>query len=163
MPFFQESDPTQTGTEVTLFGDTTVFPYPTPVGPVQADGTPQGEFIAGPGSTSLILAVYGSPENTYAVAITPLGVRINGFRRRRMQPTFAAEGGILYASRDLIVDNTSKFNVLFSAGPGAEVFLSTRQSIRFDCLYRHVSTAGLGQTDPGVDSEVFRFTLSRYK
>lgn len=110
-----------------------------------------------------VTPIAGPRQTTYAFAALPVGVRLNGIARRRIQPTFAVNLGALYATRNIPVDNTSSFNFLGYAGPGLEVFLSRKRSIRVEYVYEHLSNANLGNTNPGVDSATFRMTLSHYR
>jgi len=167
-PFFLERDPTTAGEIFTLSGPnqpTTVYTsyYPEPIRTIFTSyGPPTVTPVIGLTTNSDQL-FDGPRENTYAVAALPLGFRLNGRPKHRVQPTFTVDFGCLYASRDLVVDNTSKFNFMFSFGPGVEIFRSPKSSVRLEYVYGHISNAGLGDTNPGVDSGVLRLTLSRYR
>jgi hypothetical protein len=65
------------------------------------------------------------------------------------------------ATRDIPVENASQFNFMFSFGPGVQIYSTPQSSIRIEYIYRHISNAGLGNTNPGVDQGTFRFTIIR--
>ena len=157
-PFFQERDPTITGAYFMLNG------YPqsvaVPTGRVlDTGGTPIGYVLIG-GPPIPIYGTYSS-KKSYAFAVSPLGARISGFNSHKIQPTFSADLGVVFSSRDLPIDDSAKFNYLVSFGPGIEFFYRPNESVRLEYLYRHMSNAGSGESNPGVDQGVFRLTLSR--
>jgi opacity protein-like surface antigen len=148
-PFFQERDPTLIGFSIT------------PGGPAFLPVTP-GRVVAvnrelGPGSN--LYNVY-STTKTYAFAISPIGARISGFNSHKLQSTFSTDMGMVFSTRDLPIDDSSSFNFLFSFGPGFEYFYTPNNAVRLEYLYRHLSNANLGATNPGVDQGTFRLTLS---
>jgi hypothetical protein len=120
-----------------------------------------GVVTEGNGASAPIYAYYGR-QNTYAAALSPLGARVSGFPRSRLQPSFALDLGFVVSSRDLPVDLADQFNYMFSFGPGVQVFSSARSSVRLEYIYRHISNAHQGYQNPGVDQGVIRLTLSRY-
>jgi len=156
-PFFQERDPTIIGAYEIVDGS--VVPVPTETGSVVAPGNGPIGFAFGGGSQNPIYGIYSS-EKSYAVAVSPIGARVNGFNSHRLQPTFSLDLGVVFSSRDLPVINSSRFNYLFSFGPGLEYFYRRNDAVRLEYLYRHMSNAGSGDANPGVDQGVFRLTLS---
>jgi hypothetical protein len=158
MPLYEETDPTVAGTTFTLNGQTFLTPQP-PTRIIYAVRGPVGTVGAGKSPSSPIYAITGR-EDTYAAAFTPLGARISAFPRGRIQPTFALDLGFVASARDIPIDQSSKFNFLFSFGPGVQLFTSPEASLRFEYLYRHTSNAGLGDQNPGVDQAVARVTLT---
>jgi hypothetical protein len=157
-PFFQEIDPTLIGGTSSFNGYTSTFPIPAQrVAYVNND--PLG-YVGGGGAPVPIYPIYGS-EKSYAVAISPLGGRVNALNRSAIQPTFSVDLGMVISARNLPIDNSASFNYLFSFGPGIELFYRTNASVRIEYLYRHMSNANSGNLNPGVDAGVFRVTLSR--
>jgi hypothetical protein len=158
-PFFQERDPTLTGTTFSFNGYTNNVDY-APERVIYVSHAPVGYASVGSGSSVPIYPVYGTMK-TYAVAFNPLGVRLNSFSHERIQPTFATDFGVVISGRDLPIDNSSNFNFMFSFGPGAEFFLNREASIRLEYIFRHISNANIGAINPGIDAGVFRLSLSR--
>lgn len=164
-PFFQERDPTIIDEYAIINGNiiyirdgyfaSTVSATGQRV--VYANNDPVG--AGGFGNTYPIYPIYGSTK-TYAFAISPIGARVNGFSSRHLQPTFSTDLGMVFSSRDLPIDNSAGINYLFSFGPGVEI-LRGDSAIRLEYLYRHMSNASSGYNNPGVDSGVFRLTLSQ--
>jgi hypothetical protein len=161
-PLYLESDPTILGTSTAnVLGPPTINIFPEPYRPI---GFPV--YLGGIQTGSLFILnnpISGPNETTYAFAVFPVGLRLLTLTKTRIQPTFAINLGAVYATRNIPVDYTSSFNFLAAAGPGVEVFLDRRHSVRIEYLYEHLSNAGLGAENPGVDSGTFRLTVTRYK
>ena len=120
---------------------------------------PIGEALAPNGSIVPLYALFGR-QDTYAAAISPLGVRITAVPRHRIQPSFAINLGFVVSARDIPVAQADQFNFLFSLGPGIQFFTDAHTSWRFEYIYRHISNAGQGNQNPGVDQGVVRVTVS---
>jgi hypothetical protein len=155
-PFFQERDPTLVAEYAIINGNQVTAPA-SGLRVVYANNDSVGG--GGFGNTIPLYPIYGSTK-TYAFAISPLGARVSGFSYHHIQPTFSTDLGMVFSSRDLPVDDSSSINYLFSFGPGVEI-LRGNGAIRLEYLYRHMSNANAGYNNPGVDSGVFRLTLSR--
>lgn len=165
LPFFVESDPTITGTALNLTTATGTYTFTadqTPFRVIYVNRKPIGNAFTGPGVTAPIYAIYGR-ENTYGAALAPLGLRLSALPRARIRPSLSLDLGFVVSGRDLPVDLCDQFNYLFSFGPGIQILTNARSSIRVEYLYRHISNAGQGYQNPGVDQGTFRLTLSRYR
>jgi len=99
-------------------------------------------------------------EWTYAGGINPLGIKLNFWPRHRIQPVFSSTAGFLVSSRDIPVDHSSNFNFSFDFGAGIEWFQSPGRSVRLDYRLHHISNAGSGTRNPGIDSGLFQLTYS---
>jgi hypothetical protein len=161
MPVWEEIDPTVTGTVFTSGGSAIVTPQ-TPVRVVDVAHGPVGTILTASGAIVPLYAQF-SRENTYAAALSPLGARITALPRWRVQPSFSIDMGFILSARDLPVDDSARFNYLFSCGPGIEFFGDAKTSWRVEYLYRHFSNAGQGDQNPGVDQGVIRVTVSVHR
>jgi hypothetical protein len=161
-PLFRESDPTAVATEYTINGQTVVTPI-TPTRVVYATHASIGGVCGGGPTCSYIYPVFGQDETTYAASIAPLGARAIFLPRRRIQPTFETNLGVILSTRDIPVDGATLFNYQFTFGPGVQVFATRRTAVRLEYVYRHISNANSGTVNPGIDQGVFRLTLSRYR
>jgi hypothetical protein len=158
MPLYQETDPTVTGAEFSLNGTVISTPQ-TPVRVVHVTSAPLGTAAAGPNMTVPIYAVYGR-EDTYGAAFTPLGARISALPRWPVRPSLSFDLGFVVSRRDIPVDESDRFNYMLSFGPGLEFFTDRETSFRVEYIYRHMSNAGQGSENPGVDQGVVRLTMS---
>jgi hypothetical protein len=160
MPLYEETDPTVIGTTVTIGGQTFNTPQ-TPVRVVTVDRGPVGMATEGE-LTAPIYAVFGR-QDTYAWSLAPLGIRASLFPRRHFQPSFGVDSGFVVSHRDIPVDDTDRFNYMFAFGPAVELFVNPKTSWRLEYLYRHLSNAGEGALNPGIDQGVVRVTLNLYR
>ena len=160
MPLYEETDPTVAGTMYTFAGQTIISAQP-PTRVIYPVRGPVGYVVVG-GVSSPITAITGR-EDTYAAAVSPLGVRISAFPHRRIQPGFGLNLGFVASARDIPVDQSAQFNYMFAFGPGVELFTDTHTSWRLEYVYRHTSNAGQGNLNPGVDQGVIRITLSLHR
>jgi len=159
LPLYKESDPTLGGNFYTLPNGQTVV---TRQVPVRLTTVPRGPVSSEPtGNTSVPLYALLGRQNTNGVEFSPLGARISALPRRRVQPSFALDLGFVATAHQIPVDNTDNFNFMFSFGPGVQ-FFARRSSLRLEYIYRHISNAGLGYENPGIDQGVVRLTLSRH-
>lgn len=158
LPFYLESDPAVVATTATYDGETFTTSN-SPIRVIHIDPTtPVGVTYTG----IKVYPIYGR-ETSYAVGMSPLGGRTTFFPRSRIQPSFAVDLGFLVSNRDLPVDDSNRFNFTFAFGPGVQVFSSERSSVRLEYLYHHISNAGMGDSNPGVDQGVFRLTMSHHR
>jgi hypothetical protein len=160
-PFFQERDPTVTATVFNSSG-VNIVTQQTPVRVVYTTSGPIGVIQAANGQIVPLYAEFGT-QNTYAAAVSPLGARISALPHHAFQPSFAIELGFVASSQDLPVDHASRFNYSFAMGPGLQFFTSHRTSFRVEYIYRHISNAGQGDQNPGIDQGVIRVTVSRHR
>jgi hypothetical protein len=158
IPFFLESDPTVTATSFTSSGVVIVTQL-TPERVIRVNHGPIGTILTANGSFAPIYATFGR-QNTYAAEVDPIGARITALPRNRLQPTFALNLGAILSTRDLPIDQSNSFNYVFDFGPGIQLFTSQHKSVRLEYLYRHISNAGQGAQNPGIDQGVFRLTVS---
>jgi opacity protein-like surface antigen len=158
LPLFLESDPTVTATVFT-FGGQNFVTHQTPERVLFVTHQPVGSVLTPNGSMAPLYAYFGR-QNTYAAAITPLGARLSAMPRSRLQPSLALDLGLVIADRDIPLDDCAQFNYTFAVGPGIQFFTAKRSSYRLEYVYRHVSNAGQGAQNPGVDQGVIRLTVS---
>jgi hypothetical protein len=161
MPLYEETDPTVIGAVFALNGVQIISPE-TPVRVIYVTNAPIGTAITGKNTAAPIYAVYGR-EDTYAAAFNPLGARITAFPRWRLRPSFSLDLGFVVSRQDIPVDQSDRFNYLFSFGPGLEIFTYSNTSWRVEYVYRHMSNAGQGDQNPGVDQGVVRVTISLHR
>jgi len=160
-PFFLERDPTVIATVFNSSG-VNIVTQQTPVRVVSITSAPIGVIEAANGQIVPLYADFGTQE-TYGASLSPLGARISAPPRSAIQPGFAIDLGFVASARDLPVDHASRFNYTFAMGPGLQFFTNHRTSLRVEYIYRHISNAGQGNQNPGIDQGVIRVTVSRHR
>ena len=160
-PLFLESDPTVRAITGTANGQQITEVLSQPVRPILDNGGSFGPTLT---TSGVVIAypVYGRRELTYAFSVSPLGFRWSGLQRLRIQPTFGADAGFVYAKRPIPIDSATSFNYEFDFGPGLQFVTARREAFRLEYLYRHISNAYQGESNPGIDSGVFRLSWSRF-
>ena len=98
------------------------------------------------------------------VSLTPVIFRWNFLTRsQRFQPWFQAAGGLIYTTHkfppDILVPHgypggTSVWNFSPQGGVGVHYFLRSRRSIDIGVNAVHISSASLGDRNPGVNASV---------
>jgi len=161
MPVFEETDPTVTGTVFTTGGQNIVTPQ-APVRVLHVAHGPVGTILTANGSLVPLYAMFAR-EDTYAGAVAPIGARVTALPRWRVQPSLALNLGFVASARDIPVDESDKFNYMFALGPGIQFYVDKKTSWRVEYVYRHVSNAGQGNQNPGIDQGVVRVTVSLHR
>ncbi len=111
--------------------------------------------------------VYSAPfgGGTFTgVSITPVIFRWNFLTKsKRIQPWFQAAGGLIYTTHkfppDILVPHgypggTSVWNFSPQGGGGVHYFLRDRRSIDLGVNGVHISSASLGDRNPGVNASI---------
>lgn len=102
--------------------------------------------------------------NYYGVSLTPVIMRWNFVTRsHRIQPWFQGAGGLIYTTHkfppDILVakgvgGNTSVWNFSPQGGLGLHYFVRPKRSIDFGVNAVHISSASLGDKNPGVNASM---------
>ncbi|MDR3735162.1 MAG: acyloxyacyl hydrolase [Acidobacteriaceae bacterium] len=130
-----------------------------------------------PGYTFVALGLYCSPYfttgGTYTgTSLTPIILRWNYTRGKRFMPWVQGAGGILWTnhkypafgsptlglSQDGPNTEASVFNFTPQGGVGFHYFLRPKRSVDFSANGIHISSASLGDKNPGVNASV-QFSL----
>lgn len=125
----------------------------TPAPYTQTVDTPNGQ----------ITEYYGGGTFT-GLSLTPLILRWNfATHARRIQPWFQAAGGVIYTTHKFPPDQlvvhgfpggTSVFNFSPQGGGGIHYFLRPGRSIDLGVNAVHISSASLGDKNPGVNASI---------
>ena len=133
----------------------------TPIRVVSVIRGPISYVNGGPGLPTLVYAVYGS-QSLNAFVVTPLGFVVYARPLQSLQPSFAVDTGVIFSAPDLPVDRSSRVNYSFSFGPGIRYSFSQTFSLDAAYMYRHISNASTGQTNPGIDQLVLRLGVCKH-
>ena len=155
-PLVMESDPTIVSISNAQLG---TFTYAQPVAVVNPINPISYTVAQANGTTQEYpwIAKY-SQRWTYTGGVSPIGIKLNGFTHRRLQPEFIGNAGFLVAPRDIPVANSFSFNFTFEFGAGLQWYRSPSQSIQAEVRYHHFSNDNIGTANPGVDSVLWKVT-----
>lgn len=100
---------------------------------------------------------------TWGAGMMPLGLRVVAQPAKRVQPFVGAAAGGIYFTNPMPAANGRRFNFSAEAGAGAHVVLQDSWGMEVGFKLHHLSNAGAGEVNPGLDSKVFYvgFTTSR--
>jgi hypothetical protein len=101
------------------------------------------------------------PANTaYGVGFNPFGLKWNFVRRGRLSPYFELSGGTLFTDHNVPTD-TNTVNFTSAAALGTHV-LGAKYNWSVELRYLHISNAGLGNLNPGLNTVQVRVGVGRF-
>ena len=102
--------------------------------------------------------------NYFGASVTPVIFRWKfATPLKLLQPWFQGQGGVIYSTHkfppDVLVPQgtpggTSVFNFASGAGLGTHIFISEKRSIDLQVNAVHISSASLGDKNPGVNASI---------
>ena len=93
---------------------------------------------------------------TYGGGVSPLGQKVNFLPHGRVQPYLAANAGFVAFAGTVPLYAATMFNFSFEFGGGVEWNVRAGHAWSLDYRYHHISNAGRGMANPGVDNGTFR-------
>lgn len=110
---------------------------------------------------ALPVFVVFQPANTaYGVGFDPLGLKWNFQRHGRFSPFLELTGGVLLTTHD-VPTNTNSVNFMDQAAFGTHI-LGAKYNVSVELRYMHISNAGLGNLNPGVNTVQIRVGVGRF-
>jgi hypothetical protein len=100
---------------------------------------------------------------TYGGGVSPLGQKVNFLPLSRLQPYAAFNAGFAAFAKTVPSDNATMFNFTFEFGGGVEWNVRPGKALAIDYRYHHISNAGRGEENPGVDNGTFRLAYSFWR
>jgi hypothetical protein len=101
------------------------------------------------------------PANTaYGVGFSPLGLKWNFERHGRISPYFELNGGILFTDHD-VPTGTNDLNFTSAAALGTHI-LAAKYNWSLEARYLHISNAGLGTFNPGLNTVEVRLGIGKF-
>src|SRR5436305_1183742 len=97
------------------------------------------------------------PENVYGASFTPLNLKWNFTSGKRVAPYLQLGEGVLFTNKDLPFPGTSTVNFQSAIGLGMHIFTRPKRAVTAEVKYQHISSAGLGDLNPGINT--IQFTL----
>lgn len=123
---------------------------------------PHYATFASPGQTPYVAPVGGGTY--YGVSVTPVIFRWNFLTRsKRIQPWFQGAGGLIYTTHKFPPDQlvphgtpggASVWNFSPQGGGGIHWFVRPQRSIDIGVNALHISSASLGDRNPGVNASI---------
>lgn len=96
----------------------------------------------------------------YGVGVNPLNLKWNFVAHRRWSPYLELSGGTLFTTAK-VPANTSAVNFTSGAALGTHL-LGSKYSWAIEARYLHISNAGLGDLNPGVNTFEVRLGVGKF-
>jgi hypothetical protein len=93
-------------------------------------------------------------KTTYGWGASPIGLKFNFRRHRRVQPFAQATGGFLYFNEQVPVPLAARFNFTFDLGGGVQIVNRNRRAFSLGYKYQHTSNGNRATFNPGVDVQM---------
>jgi hypothetical protein len=101
------------------------------------------------------------PANTaYGVGFNPLGLKWNFERRGRLSPYLELGGGAMFSNHN-VPTFTNNVNFTPSAAFGTHI-LGEKYNWSVEVRYLHISSAGLGNYNPGINTVQVRMGVGKF-
>jgi len=101
------------------------------------------------------------PANTaYGVGFDPLGLKWNFKRRGRLSPFLELTGGVLFTDHN-VPTYTNTVNFMDQAALGTHI-LGNKYNVSLELRYMHISNAGLGNLNPGINTVQVRLGVGKF-
>ena len=118
-------------------------------------------FTAVPSGTGFV--VTQTRKSVYGWGVSPIGLKFNFRRNRRVQPFGQATGGFLYFNEQVPLAGAARFNFTFDFSGGVQIVNSNRRSFMIGYKYQHISNANRATFNPGVDVQMIFAGFSVFK
>ena len=96
----------------------------------------------------------------YGVGVNPLNLKWNFVRHRRLSPYLELSGGTLFTTSK-VPAGTSAVNFTSGAALGTHI-LGPKYAWAIEARYLHISNAGLGDLNPGINTFEMRLGFGRF-
>lgn len=105
--------------------------------------------------------VFQPTGTTYGVGLNPLNLKWNFATRGHIRPYVELSGGTLFTTQK-VPTGTSDVNFTPSAALGTH-FLGKKYAWAIEARYLHISNAGIGDLNPGLNTFEVRLGIGRFK
>jgi hypothetical protein len=107
--------------------------------------------------------VWDEPAVVYGAGITPAGVQLYGNVTRMVSLFANLSGGVAWFTRDMPVPDARRLNFLVDVGGGLRVARrdGSGNALLMGFKFHHMSNAGRGPQNPGIDGNVIYAGLSK--
>ena len=102
-------------------------------------------------------------KRTYGSGVSPVGFRESFFPESRVQPFLSTDGGFIYFIDRVLSPQGSQFMYTIDFGCGLQFHRNNREAFSIGYRYQHLSNANISLHNPGTDTNVFYFAVSRFR
>lgn len=105
--------------------------------------------------------VWDEPGIVYGAGLTPAGMQLYGNLTRMVSLFGNISGGVAWFTRDMPVPDARRLNFLLDAGGGIRIARDGGNAVLTGFKFHHMSNAGRGSQNPGIDGNVVYLGLSK--
>ncbi len=117
-------------------------------------GWAKGTFELDAEITPIDYVFWKGYRNVYGFGVTPVDMKWNFTRGKRVVPFVDAAGGVLWSASHVPRGDTSRINFTPGGGGGMHVFLKPGRALTWTLRAEHISNASLGNHNPGVNASL---------
>jgi hypothetical protein len=114
-----------------------------------------------PTPTSQICEVDRSVRVAAGTGASPIGLKLYLNQGRTRRFFASASGGMIAFSSDVPVRGSRRLNFMFDYGGGVDAVLPDGRSATIGYRFHHISNAGSGRVNPGLDANIIYLGLRR--
>jgi len=107
-----------------------------------------------------VFLVFQPASTAYGAGFDPLGLKWNFERHGRFSPYLELTGGALFTNQN-VPAYTNTVNFMDQAALGIHI-LGAKHNVSLELRYMHISNAGLGNLNPGVNTVQVRLGVGRF-
>jgi len=107
-----------------------------------------------------VFVLFQKYNTTYGGGFSPLGLKWDFATRGRIEPYVELNGGTLFTNHQVPI-GTSSVNFTDAAALGIHL-LGTRWAWSLEARYMHISNAGLGNLNPGINTVQVRLGVGKF-
>ena len=101
-------------------------------------------------------------KNAYGAGFSPLNLKWNFTSGSKLVPYLELGGGVLFTNHN-VPAFTNTTNFLTHAALGIHIFTGEKRALTFSTRYEHISNAGLGAANPGLNTVQFAIGFNWFK
>jgi hypothetical protein len=107
-----------------------------------------------------VFLVFQPASAAYGAGFDPLGLKWNFERHGRISPYLELTGGALFTNQN-VPANTNTVNFMDQAALGMHI-LGPGHNVSLELRYMHISNAGLGNLNPGINTVQVRLGVGKF-
>ena len=93
-------------------------------------------------------------ETAYGAGLTPIGLQLDFANGAKVHPFVHVNGGFLYFSKEVPIEDSGQFAFVGEAGGGVRVFTSERRAVNIGVRFHHISNGDRSGSNRGLNQFV---------
>ena len=102
-------------------------------------------------------------ETAYGAGFTPLGLQLDFRNGSKVHPFIHLNGGLLYFTKDVPIEDSGRFAFVGEAGGGVRIFTSERRAVNIGVRFHHISNGDTSGSNRGLNQFVIYAGFSVFK